>query len=485
NTHDTWLGAGSDDNGYVELFKASNTEDGIVLNAYGEDFKGEIDLAIADVNSKNDLEEDNNNVTDNVTDVVTIQRSLETAEDKFTVNVFDGATLFEQQEQGNKKLDGKNKDLLIEDFNPFKGVKGIGASVEQEASVATGDINGDGFADIVVGLGGGISPLIEVYSGKDYRLLTQINAFHHGDFTGTINLAVGDADGDNFEDIIVGQGRGGQGKVEIYSGLEIDKLVRNGKAATFDGKEVAHETSLLDTEWKPYGDSYTGEVEVTSGYVLQTPDTPNGERSQTNNANVTTLAVDELSDDQKKVKIHTFIGGHHTGHGSDDASHQTENAEHGSEHAGHGSDDASHQTENAEHESDSDNESVKMRVDKEFTPDGDIKEISGSFADIDGERGEGVVLARQADGDYQLINLKDKNEEDSRVIESMLAANGGGENPPGGGENPPIARKLTKHNDNGIFNIEGSETKVKLEISLTERSSDTVNELGVFFVDDT
>ena len=46
-------------------------------------------------------------------------------------------------------------------------------------------------------------------------------------------------------------------------------------------------------------------------------------------------------------------------------------------------------------------EPVKMRVDKEFTPDGDIKELSGSFSDVDGMRGEGVILARQADDDYQ------------------------------------------------------------------------------------
>ncbi len=466
NTNDTWLGAGSDENGTVELFKASNTQDGITLNPYGESFKGKVDLAIADVNYKKPLEAENNNVTDNVTDVVTIQRSLEKAGDKFTVKVFDGATLFEQQKQGNKELDAENKELLIEELNPFKGIE---LSTEQQASVATGDINGDGFADIVVGLGGGTSPLIEVYSGKDYRLLTKINSFHHDDFTGTINLAIGDADGDNFDDIIVGQGSGGKGLVEIYSGIKIDKLIRNGQAVSLDGNEVAHETSLLEEEFQPYGDSYTGEVEVTSGYVLQTPDVPNGERSQTNNANVTTLAVDDVPDGQNKVKIHTFIGGHHAGHhtdSDDDSMNMDESME-------MAMDDSMNMDESMEME-----DSVKMRVDKEFTPDGDIEELSGSFADIDGVRGEGVMFARQADGDYQLFDLKDKNEEESRVIESMIAS----VNPP---VDPPVNPTLTKGNsDKGIFSIKGSKNKVKLKISLTEISSKTVNELGVFFVDD-
>ncbi|MEB3220212.1 MAG: DUF4114 domain-containing protein [Nostocales cyanobacterium 94392] len=436
NTNDTWLGLGSDNNGTIELFKASNTTDAITLNAYGEDFKGEIDLAIADVNYKKPLEEENNNVTDNVTDVVTIQRSLEKVGAKFTVNVFDGATLFEQQKQGNKKLDGRNKELLIKEFNPFEG---IDLSPEQEASVATGDINGDGFADIVVGLGGGFS-LVEVYSGKDYRLLTRLNSFHHDDFAGAINLAVGDADGDNFDDIIVGQGSGGRGKVEIYGGIKIDKLIRDGKATSLSGNDVAHETSLLSKEFQPYGDSYTGEVEVTSGYVLQTPNAPNGERSQTNNANITTLAVDDVPDGHEKVKIHTFTGGHHVGHGTH--SHT--------------------------------DDSEEMRVDKEFTPDGDIKEFSGSFADIEGERGEGVVFARQADGDYQLINLKDKNEEESRIIESMLVS-----------VEEPVKPTLTKiSTDIGIFSLKANRNKVKLKITLTGIASKSVNELGVFFVDD-
>lgn len=463
NTEDTWLGLASDDSGTVELFKASNTEDGIVLNPYGENFQGEIELAIADVNHKKPLDEENNNVTDNVTDVVTIQRSLEKPEDEFTVKVFDGATLFEQQTQGNKKLDGEDAALVIEDFNPFKG---IDVSPEQEASVATGDINGDGFADVVVGLGDGTSPLIEVYSGKDYRLLTRLHSFHDESFTGAINLTVGDANGDNFDDIIVGQGSGGRGLVEIYNGIEIDKLIRNGQAVSLDGDEVADKTSLLSEEFQPYGDSYTGEVEVTSSYVLQTPDAPNGERSQTNNANITTLAVDDVPDGHEQLKIHTFLGGHHTGHEME-----------------------SDMESEMESDMDSDmdsmdmDDSTEMRVDKEFTPDGEIQELSGSFADIEGERGEGVIFSRQADGDYQLIHLKDKNEEESRVIESMLPLTGGGvdPNPP---VNPPVTPRLVKNNDKGIFNIEGGQNKVKLKINLTGLTSNTVNELGVFFVDD-
>ena len=52
----------------VELIKANSFEEGISLKPYGTEFTGGIDIAIADVNYKQEL--DNNNVTDNVTDVV-------------------------------------------------------------------------------------------------------------------------------------------------------------------------------------------------------------------------------------------------------------------------------------------------------------------------------------------------------------------------------------------------------------------------------
>jgi cyclophilin family peptidyl-prolyl cis-trans isomerase len=84
-------------------------------------------------------------------------------------------------------------------------------------TVAGGDINGDGFTDIVTGAGPGGSPLVKVFSGRNGAVIRQFNAFDES-FTGGVNVAVGDVNGDGRADIIVGQGQGGEPRVKVYDG---------------------------------------------------------------------------------------------------------------------------------------------------------------------------------------------------------------------------------------------------------------------------
>jgi hypothetical protein len=317
NTEKTWLGnSNNNDSGQIQLSKASNFKQQLTLTPYGEEFSQPIEVAIADVNYKLGKDEKNTNVTDNVTDVVTLQKSLANPEDNFTVKIFDGESLIQKQED---TFSGNDEELLLTEISPFQDIQ---ATTEQIASVASGDINGDGFADIVTGLGGGVDPIIEVYSGKDYQLMTRLSPFHHEEgFQGGINLAVGDANGDNFDDIIVGQGDGGSGLVEVYSGIIINGM---GDDATLDPIDTAHESMLLNEPFQPYGDSYKGEVKVTSGYILQRPDAPNNEPTQTHLANVTTLATGAVPEGMEKIMVHTYVGGGHGSHGE---------GEHDSEHS--------------------------------------------------------------------------------------------------------------------------------------------------------
>ena len=372
NTEDTWLGLGEDSGGRVDLFQASDTTQSLQLNPYGIDFEGGVDVAIADVNFKMIKDDDNVNVNDNVTDVATIQRHLDNEAQEFVIKVFDGQSLFEAQFSG---VDENDPDLLLATILPFQDVT---SSLEQEASIATGDLDGDGFADLIAALGGGIQPIIEVYSGKDASLMARLNPFHHGGFTGTINVASGDIDGDNFDDILVAQGAGGEGKVEAYSGIELYQLILSDEIAGLSGNEVAHKTAVFSEAFQPYGDSYTAEVEITSGYVLQTPEVPNDKPVQTNAANITTLAVGALPDGHERIKIHTYAGGGHHGHTMDmDMSEGMEMEE--------------------------------VRLEEEFTPEGNVTQILGTFADLPGDRGQGVLFSQDSDGKRQLIHLEEEN----------------------------------------------------------------------------
>jgi hypothetical protein len=91
--------------------------------------------------------------------------------------------------------------------------------------VAAGDQNGDGKADIVTGAGAGGGPQVNVFSGKDGSLLQSFFAYDPA-FTGGVRVAVGDVNGDGTPDIVTGAGPGGNPQVNVYSGKD-DSLLRS------------------------------------------------------------------------------------------------------------------------------------------------------------------------------------------------------------------------------------------------------------------
>ncbi len=89
--------------------------------------------------------------------------------------------------------------------------------------VAAGDVNNDGFADIVVGADAGGGPQVSVFSGRDGSLLYSFFALSPT-FTGGVRVAVGDTNGDGFADIVIGAGAGAGPQVTIYSGRDLAML---------------------------------------------------------------------------------------------------------------------------------------------------------------------------------------------------------------------------------------------------------------------
>jgi len=100
--------------------------------------------------------------------------------------------------------------------NPFDGFMGT-------VSIAVGDINGDGFDDVVVGAGPGAGPRIVVLNGLDGSQLASFFAFAPG-FKGGVSVATADFNGDGFGDIVIGAAAGGSSHVKVIDGRTFQDL---------------------------------------------------------------------------------------------------------------------------------------------------------------------------------------------------------------------------------------------------------------------
>jgi hypothetical protein len=112
------------------------------------------------------------------------------------VRVLDGATL------GANTL----KDYFAYESNFRGGVQ-----------VAAGDISGDGRDDVVTGTGVGGGPRVQVFDSVDDSVLR--NFFAYADsFRNGVNVGTGDLDGDGRDDLLIGAGPGGGPHVRGISG---------------------------------------------------------------------------------------------------------------------------------------------------------------------------------------------------------------------------------------------------------------------------
>jgi uncharacterized protein YkwD len=85
------------------------------------------------------------------------------------------------------------------------------------ATVAAGDVNGDGRADVIAGAGPGGGPNVRVISGTDFALLENFYAYPVG-YGGGVRVAAIDLDGNGRSDILVGSGAGLASHVVGYQG---------------------------------------------------------------------------------------------------------------------------------------------------------------------------------------------------------------------------------------------------------------------------
>lgn len=99
---------------------------------------------------------------------------------------------------------------------------------------ATMDLNGDGHADIVTGSGPeAFGGFVKVFSGRDGSVLANFNAFP-GSTTRGVSVAAGDVDGDGRADIIAAAATG-VSQVKVYSGRDLSLI---GNFFAFPGAPV-------------------------------------------------------------------------------------------------------------------------------------------------------------------------------------------------------------------------------------------------------
>jgi hypothetical protein len=85
--------------------------------------------------------------------------------------------------------------------------------------VGAGDVNGDDFADIITGTGVGGGSRVVVFDGETGEVLQNFFAFDPSVRTG-VRVGAGDVDGDGLDDVLVGAGPGGGAHVRAVSGRD-------------------------------------------------------------------------------------------------------------------------------------------------------------------------------------------------------------------------------------------------------------------------
>ncbi len=114
-------------------------------------------------------------------------------------------------------------------------------------TVAGGDVNGDGQADIVVGAGPGApGGHVKVFDGRTHAELASF--FAYPGFTGGVFVAAGDVNGD--------------GRADIVTGADADQQTAGGHVKVFDGATGAEFRSFF-----AYDANFTGGVRVAAGDV--------------------------------------------------------------------------------------------------------------------------------------------------------------------------------------------------------------------------
>ena len=176
------VGADEGSTPLVKVYDSATMTEQYEFLAYAEDYIGGVRVAVADVNG------------DGTDDIITGQGNQGTL-----IRIFNG-------------IDGKQFQGKLDEFEAFPN------SSSEGVYVAAGDVNGDGYADIVAGTDGGNGALlVRAYSGYSGSLIHEWNLASSGMAQG-MRVAVGDVNGDGKGDVAVAGSEGGTSAISVFDG---------------------------------------------------------------------------------------------------------------------------------------------------------------------------------------------------------------------------------------------------------------------------
>lgn len=113
--------------------------------------------------------------------------------------------------------------LRATDGTVLLNVQPFGPGFTGGVRVATGDFNGDGTPDLVVGNGPGIASQVFVLDGKTGAQLFAINPFE-ATFLGGVFVAAGDINADGVPELIITPDQGGGPRVRVFDGATFTQI---------------------------------------------------------------------------------------------------------------------------------------------------------------------------------------------------------------------------------------------------------------------
>lgn len=131
--------------------------------------------------------------------------------------------------------------------------------------VAAGDINGDGYADVITGAGPGAGPHVRAFSGKD---LTELASFYAYDpaFAGGVRVAAGDFNNDGTDELVTAAGPGAGPHVRIFARDPLGTVAPFTAVAGLSNSFYAYAPGFAGGVWVATGDTNgDGVTDVITG----------------------------------------------------------------------------------------------------------------------------------------------------------------------------------------------------------------------------